>query len=83
METDADEFKKFIEKLDPKRLLKKLLWGQIFLKIEAVLVKYVCNGINALIRSSKFHNEWKEADIVPIHKKDVFKRAFLKKITNL
>ena len=25
METNADEFKKFIEKLDPKRLLKKLL----------------------------------------------------------
>ena len=83
METNADEFKKFIEKLDPKRLLKKLLWGQIFLKIEAFLVKYICNGINALIRSSKFHNEWKEADIVPIHKKDVFKRAFRKKITNL
>ena len=31
--------------------------------------KYSCDDINASIRSSKFRNELKEADIVPVHKK--------------
>ena len=31
--------------------------------------KYTCDDINTSIRSSKFHNELKEADIVPVHKK--------------
>ena len=31
--------------------------------------RYLCDDINASIRSSKFHNELKEADIVPVHKK--------------
>ena len=35
----------------------------------AFFAKYSCDDINASIRSSKFHNELKEADIVPVHKK--------------
>ena len=41
----------------------------IFLKNAAFFTKYICDDINALIRSWKFHNELKEADIVPVHKK--------------
>ena len=41
----------------------------ILLKNAAFFVKYTCNDINNLICSSKFHNELKEADIVPVHKK--------------
>ena len=29
----------------------------------------MCDDINASIHSSKFHNELKEADVVPVHKK--------------
>ena len=35
----------------------------------AFFAKYTCTDINASIRSPKFHNELKEADIVPVHKK--------------
>ena len=66
-ETNTDEIKKFIEKLDPKRF---------FLKKKTLFTKYIRNDINALIRSSKFHNELKEAAIVPVHKK---KSKFSKK----
>ena len=38
-------------------------------KNAAFFAKYICDDINTLIRSSKFHNELKEADIVPVHKK--------------
>ena len=31
--------------------------------------KYMCDDINASIRSSNFHNELKEVDNVPLHKK--------------
>ena len=37
--------------------------------IAALLAKYTCDDISAFIRSSKFHNEFKEAYIVPVHKK--------------
>ena len=33
------------------------------------LAKYMGDDINASIRSSKFHNEFKKAHIVPVHKK--------------
>ena len=39
------------------------------LKNAAFFARYICHDIYALIRSSKFHNELKEADIVPLHKK--------------
>ena len=32
-------------------------------------MKYTCDDINTSIRSSKFHNELKEADIVPVNKR--------------
>ena len=41
----------------------------IIRKNAAFSAKYVCDDINASIRSSNFHNELKEADIVPVHKK--------------
>ena len=41
----------------------------IIRKNAAFPAKYTRDDINASIRSSKFHNELKEADIVPVHKK--------------
>ena len=41
----------------------------IIRKNAAFFAKYKCDDINASIRSSKFHNELKEADIIPVHKK--------------
>ena len=41
----------------------------IIRKNAVFLAKYMCDDINASIRSSNFHNELKEADIVPVHKK--------------
>ena len=41
----------------------------IIRKNAAFSAKYVCDDINASIRSSNFHNELKEADIVLVHKK--------------
>ena len=35
----------------------------------ATFAKYTCDDINISIRSSKSHNELKEADIVTVHKK--------------
>ena len=46
--------------------------------LKKISAKYICDDIHALIRSSsKFHNELKEADIVPVHKK---KSKFSKEI---
>ena len=39
------------------------------LKNVTFFAKYKCDDINTSIRSSKFHNELKETDIVPVHKK--------------
>ena len=41
----------------------------IIRKNAAFFAKYTCHDINASIRSSKFHNGLKNADIVPVHKK--------------
>ena len=41
----------------------------IIRKNAAFFAKYTCDDINISIRSSKFHNELKEADIVTVHKK--------------
>ena len=35
----------------------------------AIFAKYTCDDINAFISSSKFQNELKEGDIVPVHKR--------------
>ena len=69
-ETNTNEIKKFIEKLDPKKASQKSdMSTNILKKNAAFFAKYICDDINTLIRSSKFHNELKEADIVPVHKK--------------
>ena len=68
--TNIDEIKNFIKKLDPKKASQKFnMSTNILLKNAAFFVKYTCDDINTLICSSKFHNELKEADIVPVHKK--------------
>ena len=60
----------FIEKLDPKKTSQKFDMSTNILKINtAFYAKYICNDINALIRSLKFHNKLKEAYTVPMHKK--------------
>ena len=74
-ETNNDEIKKFIEKLDPKKATQKSdmstnkMQKKIKLKNAAFFAKCICDDINTSIRYSKFHNELKEADIVPVHKK--------------
>ena len=68
-ETNTDEIKKFIEKLDPKKASQKSdMSTNILLKNATFFAKYICDDVNILIRSSKFHNELKEANIVPVHK---------------
>ena len=41
----------------------------IIRKNAAFFAKYTCDDINASTCSSKFNNELKEVDIVPVHKK--------------
>ena len=52
----------------------------ILKKNAAFLGEYICDDINTSIRSSKFQNELKEANIVPVHKK---KSKFSKEIIDL
>ena len=66
-ETNTNEIKKFIQNLDAKKASQN---SDMNTKQNAAFfAKYSCDDINASIRSSKFHNELKEADIVPVHKK--------------
>ena len=41
----------------------------ILKKNHSFFAEYICNDINASILNPKFHNELKEADIIPAHKK--------------
>ena len=69
-ETNTNEIKKFIKNLDAKKASQNSDMSTKFLKQNAAFfAKYSCDDINASILSSKFHNELKEADIVPVHKK--------------
>ena len=61
-ETITDEIKKFIEKSNPKKASQKSDMSTNIFKTIAFFAKYISDDINALIRSSKFHNELKEAD---------------------
>ena len=61
----TDEIKKFIEKLDPKKASQKVWYEHKHSLKNAAFF----NDIKALIRSSTFHSELNEADIVPVHKK--------------
>ena len=66
-EINTDEIKKFFEKLDLKKASQKFdMSTDIFKKMK---LSFACNNVNALICSSKFDNELKESDIVPMHKK--------------
>ena len=60
----TDEIKKFIEKLDPKKASQKFDMSTNILKKMQLFFNY----IKALIRSSTFHSELNEADIIPVHK---------------
>ena len=65
-ETNIDEIKEYIENLDPKKASQKSdMSTNIIRKNAAFFAKYIC------IRPSNSHNELKEADIVPVHKKEV------------
>ena len=69
-ETYTDETKMFIEKLDPKKASQKSDTSTNILKKNAAFfAKYICDDINTSTRSSKLHDELKEADIVPVHEK--------------
>ena len=69
-EANIDEIKKYIENLNPKKASQKSdMNTPIIRQNAAFFAKYACDDINASIRSSKFRNELKEADIIPVHKK--------------
>ena len=70
IETNTNEIKKFIQNLDAKKASQNSDMNTKVLKQNAAFfAKYSCDDINPSIRSSKFHNELKEADVVPVHKK--------------
>ena len=59
-ETNTDEIKKFIQKLDLKKASQKSDMSTNILKKNAAFpAKCICDDINTLIRSSKFQNEFK------------------------
>ena len=70
-ETNTDKIKKLeIEKLDPKKASQKYDMSTNILKKNTIFfAKYIYDEINALIPSSKFRNDLKEAVIVPVHTK--------------
>ena len=69
-ETNINEIKRYISSLDPKKVSQKSDMNTNILKKNVFFfAEYVCNDINASILNAKFHNELKEADIIPAHKK--------------
>ena len=78
---DIEEVKNSFQNLDPKKATQKDDTKTSLLKINVDLfAKYTCDDISDSIRSSKFPNELKQADIVPAHKKS---QSFLRKIIDL
>ena len=78
---DIEEVKKAFQGLDSKKAAQKDNIKTNLLKKNAdFFAKYTCDDINDSIRSSKFPNELKQADIVPAHKKS---QSFLRKIIDL
>ena len=76
-----EEVKKSLQSLDPKKAAQKDDIKTNLLKKNAdFFEKYTCDNINDSIRSSKFSNELKQADIVPANKKS---QNFLRKIIDL
>ena len=78
---DIEEVKKTFQSLDPKKAAQKDdIKTNLLKKNVDFFAKYTCDDINDSIRSSKFPNELKQADIVPAHKKS---QSFLRKIIDL
>ena len=70
-ETNINEIKRYISSLDPKKASQKSDMNTNILKKNVFFfAEYVCNDINASILNPKFHNELKEADIIPAQKKN-------------
>ena len=68
---DIEEVKKSFQSLDPKKAAQKDdIKTNLLKKNVDFFAKYTCDDINDSIRSSKFPNELKQADIVPAHKKE-------------
>ena len=77
---EIEEVKKSFPSLYPKKAAQKDNMKTNLLKKNVDLfAKCTCDDINDLIRSSKFLNELKQADIVPAHKS----QSFLRKIIDL
>ena len=73
--------KKSFQSLDPKKDAQKDdIKTNLLKKNVDFFAKYTCDDINYSIRSSKFPNELKQADILPAHKKS---QSFLRKIIDL
>ena len=69
-ETNTNEVKRYINSLDPKKASQKGDMNTTILKEnDYFFAEYICNDINASILNPKSHNELKEADIIPAHKK--------------
>ena len=67
-EINIDEIKKPTENLDSKKVSQKSdMNANITRKNVAFFAKYTCDDMNASICFSKFHNELKEADMIPVH----------------
>ena len=80
-QTDIKEVKKTFQSLDPEKATQKDdIKTNLLKKNVDFFAKYTCDDINDSIRSSKFPNELKQADIVPAHKKS---QSFLRKIIDL
>ena len=78
---DIEEVTKSFQSLDPKKAAQKDdIKTNLLKKNIDFFAKYTCDDINDSIRSSKFPNELKQADIVPAHKKG---QSFLRKIIDL
>ena len=78
---DVEEVKKTFQSLDPKKAAQKDDINTNLLKKNVdFFAKYTGDDINDSIRSSKFPNELKQAEILPAHKK---RQSFLRKIIDL
>ena len=62
---DIEKVKETFQSLDPQ---KDDIKTNLLKKNVDFFAKYTCDDINDSIRSSKFPNELKQADIVPAHK---------------
>ena len=77
---DIEEVKKSFQNLDPKKATQKDdIKTNLLKKNVDLFAKYTCDDISDSIRSSKFPNELKQAEIIPAQKS----QSFLSKIIDL